>query len=145
VLGVVRARRGDPEAWPRLEEALAIAADKRDLQHLAPVAIARTEAAELAGRPDLAHKASASALELALEREAAWVSGELALWRRRAGIDEPCPEGVAEPFAIHLSGDLERAAERWRELGCPYEAALALADADDRESLRRASSCRSCR
>jgi DNA-binding CsgD family transcriptional regulator len=137
VLGVVRARRGDPDATAPLDEALAIAAGKKDLQHLAPVVLARTEAASLSGRADLAAEASDEVLGLAADRDAAWIVGELALWRRRAGIDEPVPEGAAEPFAVHLSGQWERAAELWRERGCPYEAALALGDADDNEALRR--------
>src|SRR5207248_6548036 len=66
-----------------------------------------------------------------------WIVGELALWRRRAGIDEPCPQGAAEPFAVHLAGESARAAALWGRLGCPYEAALALGDADDVDSLRR--------
>ena len=53
--------------------------------------------------------------------------GELAYWRWRAGSPEPPPDGIAEPFALQLSGDWRAAAERWRELGCPYESARALA------------------
>ena len=45
---------------------------------------------------------------------------------------------VAEPYALELAGDWARAAELWRQIGCPYEAALALADADEEEALRRA-------
>jgi DNA-binding CsgD family transcriptional regulator len=134
----VRARRGDPDVEPLLDEALAIAEGKSDLQHLAPAAIATTEAAALAGRADRAADASDAALAHAEQRNAAWVAGELAFWRRRAGIVEPCPAVAAEPFAVHLAGDWARAAELWERVGCPYEAALALADADDPESLRRA-------
>ncbi len=133
-LGLVRARRGDPEAWPLLDEAADLAAGKQ-LQHLAPVAIARTEAAALAVRRELAAEASSATLALALEVRAAPVAGELAFWRRRAGIEEPVPQGLWEPFALHLSGEHAQAAARWEELGLPYEAALALADADDPERL----------
>jgi hypothetical protein len=45
---------------------------------------------------------------------------------------------VVEPYALVLAGDWTRAAEAWTELGCPYEAALALADADERAALGRA-------
>jgi DNA-binding CsgD family transcriptional regulator/tetratricopeptide (TPR) repeat protein len=138
LLGTVRARRGDPDVWSPLQEAHEIAAVTDDLQHLAPVAIARTEAASLCGKAALAAEASDAVLELAREREAAWIVGELALWRRRAGIDEPCPPEAAEPFAAHLTGDPGQAAALWRRLGCPYEAALALGDAADGDSLRRA-------
>jgi DNA-binding CsgD family transcriptional regulator len=138
VLATVRLRRGDPDSSSLLEEAAEIAAGKSDLQHLAPVAIAHTEAASLTRSPQFAAAASDTVLALAAEREAAWVVGELAFWRRRAGVDEPCPGSAAEPFQVHLEGDWARAAELWRGLGCPYEAALALGDADDREALRRA-------
>jgi DNA-binding CsgD family transcriptional regulator len=77
-------------------------------------------------------------LALACEREARWIAGELAFWRRRAGIDEPCPAAAAEPFALHLGGDPAQAFARWTALGCPYEAALALADRDDADGLREA-------
>lgn len=137
-LATVRARRGDPDVEPLLEEALAIAEGKSDLQHLAPAAIAATEAAALDGRADLAADASDAALALAEDRNAAWVAGELAFWRRRAGIVEPCPAVAALPFAVHLAGDWARAAELWNRAGCPYETALALADADDPAVLRRA-------
>jgi DNA-binding CsgD family transcriptional regulator/tetratricopeptide (TPR) repeat protein len=138
VLATVRARRGDPDIEPLLEEALAIAEGKSDLQHVAPAAIAATEVAARDGRADLAADASDVALALAEDRNAAWVAGELAFWRRRAGIIEPCPAAAAEPFALHLAGDWARAAELWNRVGCPYEAALALADADDPTVLRRA-------
>jgi DNA-binding NarL/FixJ family response regulator len=37
-----------------------------------------------------------------------------------------------------MTGDCVRAAELWAEIGCPYEAALALGDADDEGALRQA-------
>jgi DNA-binding NarL/FixJ family response regulator len=64
--------------------------------------------------------------------------GELASWRWRAGIEEPPPDNAAEPYAVQIAGDWERAAQLWTDLGCPYEAALALADAEEEELLRRA-------
>jgi DNA-binding CsgD family transcriptional regulator len=138
LLGTVRARRGDPDVWEPLDEAAALTAAWSDLQHLAPVAIARTEAASLAGDSARAAAESGAVLALAQEREAEWVSGELALWRRQAGVEEPITDGIAEPFAVHLSGDAPAAHALWTRLGCPYEAALALADADDAALLRAA-------
>ncbi|MGH3002730.1 MAG: ATP-binding protein [Gaiellaceae bacterium] len=130
VLGTVRIRRGDPAHRELLDQALAIAEGKPDLQHLAPAAIARTELAALEGDPALAADASDHVLALASARNAAWIVGELALWRRRAGIDEPVAPASATPFALHLAGD-PASLETWQQLGCPYEAALALADEGD--------------
>ena len=67
-----------------------------------------------------------------------WAAGELACWRRRAGIGEHLPEaGLAEPCALELAGDGEAAARCWSQLGCPYEAALALTAAETEQPLRR--------
>jgi hypothetical protein len=45
---------------------------------------------------------------------------------------------TAARYAAELAGDQARAAELWAGLGCPYDAALALVDADDDDALRRA-------
>src|SRR5262249_28274532 len=42
------------------------------------------------------------------------------------------------PFALQLRGDPIAAAAAWRELGCPYEAAVALTDADAEPALLEA-------
>jgi DNA-binding CsgD family transcriptional regulator len=138
VLGLVRARRGDPEVWPPLDQALALAAPTGELQQIAPAAAARAEAAWLEGDDAALAVATEAALELAVARRASWVVGEIACWRWRAGVHEEIPRGAAEPYALQMSGEWARAAELWTELGCPYEAALALADADDEDALRRA-------
>ena len=52
VLGLIRARRGDPGPWALLDEALALAEPSGELPRLAPVAAARAEAAWLVGDRD---------------------------------------------------------------------------------------------
>ena len=138
VLGLVRARRGDPRHWDALDEAWAVAAPTDELPRLGLVAAARAEAAWLQGDGDRVGEVTEGALRLAIERSSPWLIGELAAWRRRAGLDDDTLPEVAEPYASQLAGKWERAAELWRELGCPYEAALALAGADADEPLRRA-------
>jgi DNA-binding CsgD family transcriptional regulator len=135
VLALVRARRGDPEVWPLLDEAHALAEPSGELQRIAPVAAARAEAAWLEGRPEAIIQETDAAFELAMERESSWVIAELALWRRRAGLDDDVP-AAAEPYALEAAGNWRQAAELWTEKGCPYEAALALGSADDEQALR---------
>jgi DNA-binding CsgD family transcriptional regulator/tetratricopeptide (TPR) repeat protein len=138
VLGLVRARRGDPGVWPLLDEARDLALPTAELQRIGPAAAARAEAAWLEGRHDAAAAEAGPALELAARRRARWAAGELACWRRRAGVDEVVDAPLAEPYEAELDGDPMRAAELWNEHACPYEAALALAGADDDGALRRA-------
>jgi DNA-binding CsgD family transcriptional regulator len=141
VLALVRARRGDPEVAPLLREAWALAEPTGELPRIGPVACARAEAAWLEGDSGTVDEATAAALDLARERNAPWAIGELAAWRRRAGLDldeEELSTQAAEPYALELTGDHEAAARAWAELGCPYESALALAQSVEPELLRRA-------
>ena len=138
VVGRLRARRGDPGAWEPLDEALQLAEGMAELQRLAPVAGARAEARWLAGEHDLVAGETGETLAVAIETEDPWAAGELAVWRRRAGVHEPPPEiEIAAPWALELAGDGAAAARAWSELGCPYEAALALTGAGGEEPLRR--------
>jgi DNA-binding CsgD family transcriptional regulator/tetratricopeptide (TPR) repeat protein len=138
VLGRLRARRGDPDVWAALDEAWELAEPTGELLRIEPAASARAEALWLEGRSEDVAEATEAALELAVRRRAAWVVGELACWRWRAGVREELPPETPEPYAAEIRGDWERAAQRWSDIGCPYEAALALAGAEDEETLRRA-------
>ena len=137
-LGLVRARRGDPEAESLLDEAWALAEPTGELLRLGPVAAARGETAWLRGDAVALEAATKGALELASARGSAWLSGELAAWRRRAGLAWEMPASVAKPYVLELASDWTGAAELWSQLDSPYEAALALGDADDEGALRAA-------
>jgi DNA-binding NarL/FixJ family response regulator/tetratricopeptide (TPR) repeat protein len=138
VLALVRARRGDPGYRPLLDAALELAEGRGEPQRIAPVAAARAEVAWIEGRPGLVAEETEAAFALAVERRSPWFVGELATWRRRAGADFQTDVAVAAPYAALVAGDHARAAELWEELGCPYDAALARADASDEASLRLA-------
>ena len=138
VLGLLRARRGDPDAWPLLDEALALVEHSDELQHVAPVAAARAEALWLEGEHDRVGPETEAALNLAVRWRSPWAMGELASWRRRAGIRDEIPPGAAEPYALQLAGEWTGAAEAWTRIGCPYDAALALAAGNDEDALRHA-------
>jgi DNA-binding CsgD family transcriptional regulator len=138
VLGLVRARRGDPGRSAPLNEAWALSESRDESLRFGPAAAARAEAAWLEGRHEAVAGITQVALELAVREKFAWMIGELASWRRRAGIEEAILDQAAEPYAVQIAGDWARAAELWTDLDCPYEAALALADADEEEPLRRA-------
>ena len=100
------------------------------------MAAARAEAALLDGRAELVGDATQDALRLAYELGDPWVLGELAFWRRSAGIREDIPAGAAEPYAVGLAGDWGRAAELWDAMGCPYEAALSSARVEEPDAFR---------
>ena len=136
-LGVVKARRGDDASAP-LSEAGALAWSSGELQRIGPVAAASAEAAWLAGESGRVAAVTDAALELALQCRSPWIVGELAYWRWQAGLrDELPPKALAEPYRLSIAGDWERAAELWRQIACPYEAALALAESDSKPAVRQ--------
>lgn len=139
VMALVRARRGDPDVWPLLDQARSIAIGDGELQFFAPLAAARAEVAWLEGRLDAVQSETADAFRLALDHRAGIRVGELATWRRRAGIqDDVAGIQVHEQWAAELGGDHARAAQIWFALGCPYDAAIALSGSEDEASLRQA-------
>lgn len=137
-LGRVRARRGDPDVWTALDEALALAERTGTLQRLGPVCAARAEAAWLSGDREKTIVEALRAYDLALEYQHIWHTGELSYWLWRAGDPHEVPECAAEPFALQMAGLWQEAADAWSKLCCPYEAARALADSYDEEALRQA-------
>jgi DNA-binding CsgD family transcriptional regulator len=136
VLGLIRGRRGDPGHRELLEEAWALGAPTDEVLRMAPAATARAEVAWLMGDREGVAEATEQSYRLATEQKDDVALGELALWRRRAGIDDGTLADAAEPFLSQLAGEWARAASFWDEAGCPYEAALARADSDDEEELR---------
>ena len=136
-IGGTRARRGEPDAWPCLDEAMAGADGSGEPQYVVPVRLTRAETHWLAGDLSAARREA----ELAADAAAAadrWLRGETAVWLRRTGSAR-VPEGpVAEPYARQLAGDLRAAADAWLALDCRFDAAMALVDSTDEVELREA-------
>jgi DNA-binding CsgD family transcriptional regulator len=137
VLGLVRARRGDPGHRPLLDEAWDLARPTGEIGRFGRVAAARAEAAWLSSDPDGVASATELALALALRCGSA-LADELAVWRHRAGLGPQEPVVAGSPHGLELVGSCAGARALWVGAGCPYEAALSLADADDEARLRLA-------
>jgi DNA-binding CsgD family transcriptional regulator/tetratricopeptide (TPR) repeat protein len=136
-LGVVRARRGDPGVWEAIEPAVATAERFAEQDRLTWAQLAEIEAAFL--DDDLARARSVT--ELGLARASKGPDAEtdrFTWWAQRLGIPAPCPRNARAPFVTALGGDHAAAADAFGGLGWRYEQALALFDAGDAESLRRA-------
>lgn len=135
VLGHVRVRRGDPDAAGVLNEAHELAMQTGELQRIAPVASAAAEFAWLKGDREQLFTEACCVLEMARTHDDAWIQEEFAFWLWRAGAAQDAPQTITTPYALQTSGDWHAAAEAWRQLGCPYEEAMSLADGD--HSARR--------
>jgi DNA-binding CsgD family transcriptional regulator/tetratricopeptide (TPR) repeat protein len=137
-VGLVRARRGDPDPWSPLDEAYELAFGSGEPRRIAPPAAARAEAAWLEGRDSELAELTDDVYALAQARRDGGIVGALGVWRSRAGLPVELVDGVGEHHALEIRGEFAAAAMLWAETGCPYEAALALAATGEEGSQRDA-------
>ena len=137
-LGRACARRGDPAATTVLDEVLALAVRTGQLQRLEPVRGARAELALLDNDPVRARTEVLTLRELVSERGNRWQRGEFAWLLWQTGERDIQTDDLGSPYALQIAGDFAGAAAVWRDLGCPYEEARALAEGDDPDGIRRA-------
>lgn len=128
VLGRVRARRGDPDVWSVLDDALRTAEPTNELQRIGPVRAARAEAAWLAGDDARAKEEARAGFAYALRGDDPWFAAELGYWCWRLGDLTELPAQATGPYALQATGRWRESADEWRRLGCPYEAAMACYD-----------------
>jgi DNA-binding CsgD family transcriptional regulator len=134
----LQVRRGDSAAATTLAEAREPADAAGELQRIAPVAVAEAELAWLNDDIAAIRSSIEPVYELALPTGQPWIVDELAFWMWRAQTNVPVPQGSETPYAMQMSGGWEEAAAAWAEIGCPYERAIALADASDPKPLLEA-------
>jgi DNA-binding CsgD family transcriptional regulator len=119
-----------------LDRAVELAETARELQRIAPVVATLGEAAWVSGEPGRAHDAALRAWRMASPGEWGWALGLVSAW---VPPDTPLGDRVlAPPYALQWSGRWLEAAQAWDDLGCAFEAALALARSGEGEAVAQA-------
>lgn len=136
-LGKILARRGEPGAQERFDEAMRSADGATIPSHILRVRLARAEACWLQGRDADARRDAELADDVSMDSDP-WERGSIAVWLRRTGSARPPRGELAEPYRQQIAGDWEQAASLWTQLGCRYEAALALLESGQEAALREA-------
>lgn len=136
--GRMRARLGEDDATPLLDEALEIAQGSASIAFLGPTRAARAEAAWLAGDPEQAVVEARAAYDLALERGLHWSLPELATWRWTCGDLPDPPRNLTGPYGLLMRGDWATATTAWDAIGYRYEGARARLASTDETALRDA-------
>ncbi len=141
-LARIRIRMGVPEDGV-LDEARALPTARRDIMRCAPLAVADGEALWLGlARPEAIERLRAAFDKCARVQTQTCNLAETALWLKILG--EPLPltheitNRLKSPYREHIAGAWREAAQRWSELGCTYEQAIALSAGDEaaqREAL----------
>ncbi len=137
-LGTIQVRRGRPEAEATLLAAWELAVASAELQRTAPVAFGVAELAWWREDPSLAEPFLTPVYQQMQEFGSRPGVGEAAIWMWRLGMIADAPPTAADPFAMEIAGDWRGAADEWRDLGRPYEQALALATAHQESELLEA-------
>jgi DNA-binding CsgD family transcriptional regulator len=128
VRGLIALRRtGD--AGPDLEEAWALASRYGEPIRQLPAAAALAERAWITGRTDERVDEWVTLLEGSPRTGLEWSRGELAVWLRRLGVAVDA-DGLAQPFALLVAGDIDAAVASFDRIPQPYEAAIAAFDAE---------------
>ena len=143
VVGRVAVRTGRPPLVP-LQQAWATAQRHGELQRIGPAASVLCEDAWLRGDLATVRRVAAPVFAAAARSHVHALSGEMALWLRRAGETvEPRPRpGLPEhPYTLQAAGRWREAAEVWAATGHPYERAAALADSPSADDRREAVRC----
>lgn len=133
-IGRIHARRGE-DAGTALDLALEIMEAVGEPQFIHPVRMARAEDAWL-GDDDARARAEVEAALLLVDRLDALNLRDLERWARRTQVDWRAD--AHDAASEQLRAGARSAAAFWEHLGCPYEAADALADSDDEADLRDA-------
>lgn len=134
-LALIHGRRGN---WAVADALLAEAEDAGQMMH----AVNRLEIALAAVELHWLRGADAQARQLAVDAGTlctppAELAGPLAVWLRRLGVDAPDPVATG-PHRRQLVEHWSAVAGMWREIGAPYEQALALYDSGEEEPMREA-------
>jgi DNA-binding CsgD family transcriptional regulator len=122
-------RRGEPGGDELLRQAEELAVELGELLRAGPVAVARAEAAWLAGDHGAVRAAAGPAYDEARRLGHVPLQAELSYWLTRAG-QAVTPVTSEHPYALQAAGRW-RAAAAWQVAGCPYEHAAALAESPD--------------
>jgi DNA-binding CsgD family transcriptional regulator len=136
IIGIIRARRGDPGAMNLLHDSNRLAAGMREMDKIVTIKAATAEAFWLQNKlNDILEEVESLYLNIQYTKNP-WYIGVLAYWLWKAGKLETIPEIIAQPYLFQIKGDWQSAAELWEKLECPYEKALALSEGDERAMKR---------
>lgn len=129
-------RLGRPEARAWLKELWELGLGNGEVFWLTQVATAAVQGAWLTGDTGLVDARVQAVLDLG-PTDDVFIRGDLECWLARVGRAVDAGERPP-PYSLELAGDHLAAAAAWRDLGCPFEEAVALISSGEEASLRRA-------
>ncbi|HZU39577.1 MAG TPA: LuxR C-terminal-related transcriptional regulator, partial [Solirubrobacteraceae bacterium] len=129
---LIAARRGQPGAEERIEQAWRELSARPESSRHGVVRVVRAEVAWLRGDGAGLARQLAAARSSPVLASFTRPAAELALWAARCSLPFDVPANPPEAIALELAGDWRGAVRAWRQVSAPYEAALAALPGDER-------------
>lgn len=131
VIARIKMRQGERDVLPLLNEAKTIAFEAMELQSIIPALAASLEYEWITGKYFIEDKDLDHVIEMIGSKGNIYENGELAFWlfkarKRIVALRESCPG-----YQIVKESSAVKAAAVWKQLGCPYEQALALFEGNE--------------
>ena len=128
VLAKTKMRLGAEDADQTLVHAFDNAMATDEFQYIVPMRIANIEAAWLKDDRLRAEEHFERLFSLGPNAMHAWRASDVAIWAHRLGVKPPASftEQLRAPHVMEIDGRTDEAAAEWRQIGAPYEEALAL-------------------
>ena len=126
VVARIKMRRGEPDILPLLEEAISIALKTTELQRMIPALVASLEYEWITGKEFIEKSAIDHVLNLVEKIGNVYENSEFAFWLFKARKQKASVTELFAGYKLTSQVTAVKAAEIWKQLGCPYEQALAL-------------------
>jgi DNA-binding CsgD family transcriptional regulator len=131
VVAKINMRKGDPDVLPLLQEAKVLALGIMELGSLFPVLVSFLEYEWITGKRIIENTFLEKVISMVEQRGNMFQSGEFAFWLLKARNQSLNTENIFEGYQTDTPKKARKAADIWKQLGCPYEQALALFEGDE--------------
>lgn len=138
VIGTIHMRRGDVDALPLLLTAKDIAFETMEVQRIIPVIVALLQYEYVSGTRILQNATLNLVISMTERMGNIYENSEFAFWLLKSRKQKLTVRGFYEGYQVENQELARKAATLWRQLGCPFELAIALFsgnDSDKREAI----------
>ena len=131
VVGSIRTRRGEADAYPLLNEAKSKAMQTMELQRIVPALSALLEYEWIKGTRCIEEEVINNTISMMNQMGNLYENSEFAFWLKKARNQELPLQEVYEGYKLDNLKNVHRAVTIWQNAGCPYEEGLALFEGDE--------------
>ena len=131
VVGSIRTRRGEADAYPLLNEAKSKAMQTMELQRIVPALSALLEYEWIKGTRCIEEEVINNTIGMMNQMGNLYENSEFAFWLKKARNQELPLQEVYEGYKLDNLKNVHQAVTNWQNAGCPYEEGLALFEGDE--------------